>query len=52
MGVMFGKPIPPHCVKVSDTDSNVLEVDLEAVWKESEQKAGWSNEVAVEIFIH
>ncbi|KAF2436751.1 glycoside hydrolase [Tothia fuscella] len=51
MGLMFGKPIPLDCVRKSDTDPNVLEIDLESAWKESDQKAGWSNEVAVEIFI-
>jgi hypothetical protein len=52
MGLMFGKPIPLHCVKKSETDPNVLEVDLSTAWKESDQKTGWSNEVVIEIFIH
>lgn len=51
MGLMFGKPIPLHCVKRSESDPSVLEVDLSTAWKESEQQAGWSNEVVVEIFI-
>lgn len=52
MGLMFGQPIPQHCAKVSDTDENVLEVDLERAFKEGHFKQTWSNEVAVEIFIH
>jgi hypothetical protein len=48
---MFGKPIPFSCVKKSEQDPNVLEVDLDAAWKASDQKAGWSNEIAVEIII-
>ena len=51
MGLMFGKPIPLHCVKKSETNKDVLEIDLETAWKESDQNAGWSNEVHVEIFI-
>jgi hypothetical protein len=38
-------------VKKNEADENVLEIDIEAAWKESEQHAGWSNEVNVEIFI-
>jgi hypothetical protein len=51
MGLMFGKPIPLSCVKKSDQDANVIEVDLAAAWKASDQVVGWSNEVAVEIFV-
>lgn len=51
MGTLFSKPIPAECVKKSAIDSNVLEVDLEAAWKASDQNAGWSNEVAIELFI-
>jgi hypothetical protein len=51
MGLMFGKGIPLHCVKKSASDEHVLEIDLETAWKESDQKAGWSNEVNVEIFV-
>lgn len=52
MGLMFGKPIPLDCVKKSEADPYVLEIDLETAWKESDQRAGWSNEVAVEVIIH
>lgn len=51
MGLLFGKPIPLHCVKKCETDENVLELDIETAWNESEQHAGWSNEVNVEFFI-
>lgn len=51
MGTMFGKPIPMECVKKNSTDAIVLEVDLEAAWKASDQNAGWSNEVAIELYV-
>lgn len=51
MGLLFGKPIPLGAVKRSENDENVLEIDIEMAWKESEQHAGWSNEVNVEFFI-
>lgn len=49
--VLFGRPIPSDCVKVSAKDENVLEIDLTKAWKETDQKASWSNEVAVELII-
>ncbi|KIW07354.1 uncharacterized protein PV09_02200 [Verruconis gallopava] len=51
MGLMFGKPIPLHCVKKSVDYKNVLEIDTEKAWAESDQKASWSNEVHFELFI-
>ncbi|PVI03319.1 glycoside hydrolase family 36 protein [Periconia macrospinosa] len=51
MGVLFGRPIPAHCVSVSKDDENVLEIDTARAWKETDSKAGWSNEVAVEVVI-
>jgi hypothetical protein len=51
MGTMFGKPIPLHCVKKSLDYEDVLEIDTETAWVESDQKANWSNEVHVELFI-
>jgi hypothetical protein len=50
MAVLFGQPIPKEFVHV-DADNSILSFDLEAAWKESNQRAGWSNEVAVEVFI-
>ncbi|RDI84867.1 hypothetical protein Vi05172_g4892 [Venturia inaequalis] len=51
MGLLFGKPIPLHCVKRSGTDENVLEIDIERAWNEGEKRVTWSNEVNVEFFI-
>lgn len=51
MGVIFGRPISLDCVKISDQDENVLEIDTVKAWKETDSKAGWSNEVAVEVII-
>jgi hypothetical protein len=52
---IFGHPVPEHCVQKTrvenDKKSGVLEVDVERAWKEMELKPGWSNEVAVEIFV-
>lgn len=48
--VMFGKAVPFDTVKKGSTP-NVLEIDLVKAWAESDQKAGWSNEVVVHIFI-
>tara|TARA_R110002003_G_scaffold1184_5_gene22607 strand:- start:18508 stop:20055 length:1548 start_codon:yes stop_codon:yes gene_type:complete len=49
--LIFGKPIALHCVKVSDANENVLEIDLTRAWQETDQKASWSNEVNVEVVI-
>jgi hypothetical protein len=51
MALIFGRPIARHCVKVSDTCENVLEIDTTRAWKESDSGASWSNEVAVEVVI-
>jgi hypothetical protein len=51
MALIFGMPIAKHCVKVNDTCENVLEIDTTRAWKESDSKASWSNEVAVEIIV-
>ncbi|KAF2192639.1 glycoside hydrolase family 36 protein [Zopfia rhizophila CBS 207.26] len=51
MAVIFGRPIPAHCVKINDACDNVLEIDLVRAWKETDSQAGWSNEVAVEVVI-
>ena len=49
--VIFGRPIPRHCVKVSDVNENVLEIDTTRAWRETDSHASWSNEVAVEVVI-
>jgi len=51
MALIFGMPIAKHCVKISDTCENVLEIDTTRAWNESNSKASWSNEVAVEIIV-
>ncbi|KAH7058645.1 raffinose synthase protein-like protein Sip1 [Macrophomina phaseolina] len=48
MALVFGQPVPRHCV---ETKGDVLLIDVERAWKEGGQKAGWSNEVAVEVFV-
>lgn len=48
MVLLFGRAIDVKWVKV---DGNVLAIDAAGAWKESDQKAGWSNEVALELFI-
>ena len=47
---ILGKIIPFHTVK-SQAANCVLEVDVERAWKEMDLDSGWSNEVAVEIFV-
>ena len=51
MVLIFGRPIKVQNVRKSETCENVLEIDVEAAWKESGESAGWSNEVAVEVFV-
>ncbi|KAF1817017.1 raffinose synthase protein-like protein Sip1 [Eremomyces bilateralis CBS 781.70] len=51
IAMMFGRAINPAAVKRSETDENVLEIDVERAWKESGRSPGWSNELAVEVFI-
>ena len=49
--MILGRAIPLHTVNVSSVSDCVLEVDVEKAWKELELDSGWSNEVALEIFI-
>jgi len=51
MVMIYGKPIPETCVRISESCAKVLEVDVEKAWRESGEKAGWSNEVTVEVFM-
>jgi len=50
-GVLFGRPISRDCVRVNDVCDNVLEIDVIRAWEETDSKASWSNEVAVEVVI-
>ncbi|PSN70162.1 raffinose synthase protein-like protein Sip1 [Corynespora cassiicola Philippines] len=51
IALIFGRPISLHCVKINDTCENILEIDLVRAWEETDSRAGWSNEVAVEVVI-
>ena len=51
MVMIFGKPVPVGCVRKSGESEKVLEVDVEGAWREMGERAGWSNEVAVEVFV-
>ncbi|EMC94492.1 glycoside hydrolase family 36 protein [Baudoinia panamericana UAMH 10762] len=51
MVLIFGKPIGVGCVRVSDMSEKVLEIDVEKAWRESGERAGWSNEVGIEVFM-
>lgn len=50
--IILGKVIPEHTVSLSKSNPKVLEIDLERAWKEMGLDSGWSNEVAVKIFIN
>lgn len=52
MIMIFGRPIPVHCVRVNEVCDRLLEIDVERAWKENEERAGWSNEVSIEVFMH
>ncbi|KAL1297870.1 hypothetical protein AAFC00_006393 [Neodothiora populina] len=52
MLLIFGKPVPRHVVRRSESCDEVLEVDLERAWKEMGLEAGWSNEISIEMFVH
>lgn len=51
IALIFGRPIPVHCVKINDVCENVLEIDAVKAWKETDSQAAWSNEVAIEVVI-
>ncbi|KAL6716630.1 hypothetical protein ACLMJK_006198 [Lecanora helva] len=50
---MRGAVIPKHAVSVGKgaAEERVLSVDIETAWKEMGLKAGWGNEVTVEVFL-
>lgn len=52
MVTIQGKPIPVHTVNASKADKHVLEIDVEAAWKEMDLQPGWANEVEVKIYIN
>jgi hypothetical protein len=51
IALIFGRPIPLHCVMISESCADVLEIDTVRAWKETDSRAGWSNEVAIEVVI-
>ncbi|KAI9879587.1 MAG: hypothetical protein M1830_008037 [Pleopsidium flavum] len=50
MIMILGEVIPFHTVRASKSNK-VLEIDIERAWKELGLSSGWSNEVAVDVFI-
>jgi hypothetical protein len=51
MVTIQGLPLPPHTVALSKSDLHTLEIDVETAWKEMGLKAGWSNEVEVNVYV-
>ncbi|GAB7357154.1 hypothetical protein MBLNU459_g8147t1 [Dothideomycetes sp. NU459] len=50
--LLLGKPIPRDCVSwQQEPGGGVLRVDVEKAWDDSGAKAGWNNEVSLEIFV-
>jgi hypothetical protein len=50
MVTIQGRPVPACTVSISKSDACVLEVDVDAAWKEMELQPGWSNEVEVKLY--
>ena len=50
MIMIRGQMIPVERVKI-DGENSVLKIDVEGAWEDLKLDAGWSNEVAVDIFI-
>ncbi|KAI0474025.1 glycoside hydrolase family 36 protein [Xylariaceae sp. FL0804] len=50
MVTMQSQPIPQHTVTINRCDKHVLDIDVEAAWKEMGLKSGWSNEVEVKVY--
>lgn len=50
MATIDGQVIPPHTVSVSETSTEVLEVDIAKAWEELKLKPGWSNEVELKLY--
>ena len=46
-----GKIVPVHTVSIGKT-GNVLEIDIEAAWKEMGLQSGYANEVGIEVMLH
>jgi len=52
MVLLEGKVVSMERTRKSTTCECVLEVDIEGAWRDMGLKAGWSNEVGVEVFIN
>ena len=42
IALIFGRVIPPHCVKISDTCGDILEIDTVRAWNETDSQASVS----------
>ena len=51
MVLIRNQPIPAHTVRVAGDNDKVLEIDVEAAWREMGLEAGWGNEVGVEVVV-
>lgn len=51
MVLIRNQPVPAHTVKVAENNDKVLEIDVEAAWREMGLQAGWGNEVEVEVVV-
>ncbi|WEW59261.1 hypothetical protein PRK78_004730 [Emydomyces testavorans] len=52
MVMLSGRAVPAGTVKIPEAGSrNLLSVDVLAAWREMKLEPGWSNEVAVQIFM-
>lgn len=49
MVTILDQVIPVHTVSISKVDSQVLEIDAEAAWKELKLGSRWSNELEVKV---
>ncbi|KAJ2978029.1 hypothetical protein NQ176_g4039 [Zarea fungicola] len=49
MVTIFGHPVPRNTVQVSAAAEAVLEVDVQAAWRELGLDSGWSNELEVTV---
>lgn len=49
--MLYGKVVARHCVRRSEQDDKVLEIDVAKAWEESGEEARWSNEVSIEIVL-
>jgi hypothetical protein len=50
MVMMRGQAVPERRVKINK-ENGVLKIDVEGAWEDLDLDAGWSNEVAVDIFV-